>query len=167
MEKGDKGTVISFDGDNLQPISTIVKIEVEGSVMDIPPMEIESESLSYNKPVSASSNPDPHWQGISSVNNGDWVGHAWSPAKEDLTPWAEIDLGKPETISKAIVYESGQSVKAFELQCLQGNEWKTVYTGTTIGARSFIEIQPITAQKVRLVLKEFSKVPGIYEIILL
>jgi alpha-L-fucosidase len=167
MEKGDKGTVISFDGDNLQPISTIVKIEVEGSVMDIPPMEIESQSLSYNKPVSASSNPDPHWRGISSVNNGDWVGHAWSPAKEDLTPWAEIDLGKPETISKAIVYESGQSVKAFELQCLQGNEWKTVYTGTTIGARSFIEIQPITAQKVRLVLKEFSKVPGIYEIILL
>jgi alpha-L-fucosidase len=167
MEKGDKGTVISFAGDNLQPISTIVEMEMDGSVMDIPPMEIGSQSLSYNKPVSASSDPNPRWSGINSVNNGDWVGHAWSPAKEDRTPWAEIDLGKPETISKVIIYEKGQVVKAFEIQYLQGNAWKPVYSGTTIGRRSETEIQPIKAQKVRLVLKEFSEIPGIYEIVLL
>ncbi len=167
LEKGEQGTFIRFNGDKLQPISTIIEIEVDGSVMDIPPMEIGSQSLSYNKPVSASSNPNPHWSGINSVNNGDWVGHAWSPAKDDQTPWAEIDLGKPETISKAIIYESGLSVKAFEIQILTGEIWKPVYAGTSIGPRAEMKFGPFTAQKVRVVLNEFSEVPGIYEIILL
>ena len=167
VTKQDKSYILEFTGRALQPINTIVEIEVAGNVMDIQPLEISSESLSYNKKVTASSEPNPHWNGITSVNNGDWVGHAWSPAKEDRMPWAEIDLGKTEKISKAIIYESGQAVKAFEIQFLSGNTWKTIYKGTTIGTKAEIKLPKATAQKIRLVLKEYAEVPAIYEFVLL
>lgn len=167
ITKLDKGAVIEFSHEVLQPVNTIVGIELDGDVMGVQPLEIGSESLSYSKKVTASSDPNPRWHGITSVNNGDWVGHAWSPDKEDKIPWAEIDLGKSEKISKAVIYESGQAVKAFEIQCQSGDQWKTIYRGTTIGTKVEIELPGTIAQKVRLVLKEYSEVPAIYEIVLL
>ncbi len=167
LTKQGTNMVIEFSGKALQPINTIIEIEVKGNAMDIQPMEIGSQSLSYNKKVTASSNPNPKWKDISSINNGDWVGHAWSPDKEDKAPWAEIDLGKPQKISKAIIYESGQSVNSFELQYLSGEKWKTIYKGKSIGEKAEIKLPKTTAQKVRLVLADFSEVPGIYEIVLL
>ena len=167
LTKQGGSNVIEFAGKDLLPINTIVEMVMDGNVMEILPMEIGSQSLSYNKKVTASSNPNPDWNGVSSINNGDWVGHEWKPAKEDKTPWAEIDLGKPEKVSKAIIYESGKAVKAFELQCRSGEVWKTVYKGQTIGSKLEIKLPNFTAQKVRLLLTGFSQVPGIYEVVLL
>ena len=165
--KKEGKTILEFGGESLQPINTLVEIETTGSVMSIKPMEISSQSLTFNKKATASSNPDPHWRGITSINNGDWVGQYWVPAKDDKTPWAEIDLGKPEKISKAIIYENGNAIKAFEIQYLTGKNWKTVYTGKTIGHRAEINLPKFTAQNVKIVLKDFSGVPGIYEFVLL
>ena len=165
--KKEGKTILEFGGESLQPINTLVEIETAGSVMSIKPMEISSQSLTFNKKATASSNPDPHWRGITSINNGDWVGQYWVPAKDDKTPWAEIDLGKPEKISKAIIYENGNAIKAFEIQYLTGKNWKTVYTGKTIGHRAEINLPKFTAQNVKIVLKDFSGVPGIYEFVLL
>ena len=165
--KKEGKTILEFGGESLQPINTLVEIETTGSVMSIKPMEISSQSLTFNKKATASSNPDPHWRGITSINNGDWVGQYWVPAKDDKTPWAEIDLGKPEKISKAIIYENGNAIKAFEIQYLTGKNWKTVYTGKTIGHKAEINLPKFTAQNVKIVLKDFSGVPGIYEFVLL
>lgn len=167
LSKQGENNIIEFAGKDLLPVNTIVEIEMTGNVMDIKPMDIGSQSLSFNKKVTASSNPNPDWNGVTSVNNGDWVGHEWKPAKEDKTPWAEFDLGKPVKVSKAIIYESGKAVKAFELQYQSGEAWKTVYKGTTIGSKADIKLPDFTAQKVRLVLTDFSQVPGIYEVVLL
>jgi len=167
LTKQGKSYLIEFAGAALPQIDTIVEIEAASSVMNIEPVEISAQSFSYNKKVSASSNPDPRWKEINSINNGDWSGHSWSPAKEDKTPWAEVDLGKLEKISKAVIYENGEAVKAFELQYQKGETWKTIYKGTTIGSKAEINLSKFTAQKVRLVLKEFSQVPGIYEFVLL
>ena len=167
LTKQNGNTIIEFSGENLKPINTIIEIEAAGDVMNIQPMEIKSQSISYNKKVSASSNPNPNWNGISSINNGDWVGHFWMPAKDDKTPWAEIDLGKSEEVSGAIIYESGQAVKGYELQYKTGEVWKTAFKGTTIGSMSEIKFTKFTAQKVRLLLTDFTQIPGIYEIVLL
>ena len=135
--------------------------------MDIPPMEISSQSLSFNKPVTASTNPNPRWRDAGSVNNGEWVGHYWNPANDDQTPWVEIDLEKPEKISKAILFESGKAINAFEIQYLKDNVWETAYVGNSVENGKPIALPEITTQKVRLVLNEFSSVPGIYEFIIL
>lgn len=159
--------VIRFDGKLLQPINTIIEIEVDGNAMDIKPMDVSPQSLSYMKKVIASSNPDPDWTDIRSINNGDWVGTYWQPAGNDKTPWAEIDLGKPQRINKAIVYESGQNIKSFELQYKSGDEWITFFRGSTIGPKAEISFREIEAQYVKMVISSFIATPALYEITLL
>ncbi len=167
VSKKEGKIILEFAGESLQPINTIVEIGTAGDVMNIKPLEINSQSLTYNKKATASSNPDPRWRGINSINNGDWVGQYWTPAKDDKAPWAEIDLGKPEKISRAIIYENGNAIRAFEIQYKIGDNWKTAYQGKTIGSKAEVKLSGFTAQNVRLVLKDFSGVPGIYEWVLL
>jgi alpha-L-fucosidase len=167
LEKQDEGYLVQFAGEDLQQINTIIELTADGNVMDIPPMEIPAQSLSFNKPVKASTIPNPDWRGATSVNNGDWVGHYWTPANEDKTPWVEIDLEKPEKISKFILFESGEAIHEFMIQYLKDDVWETAYTGNSVENGKPVALPEITAQKVRLVLVEFSSVPGIYELIIL
>jgi alpha-L-fucosidase len=163
----DGGYMLQIPSSNLKQIDTIVEIELDGDAMKLAPVEVASQSLSFHKKVSASSNPSPKWNGVANVVNGDWVGHFWKPAKDDRTPWVEIDLGNDEKISRAIIYENSQSVKSFELQYRKGNDWKTMYKGTTIGEKADFRFPKVDARQVRLLITEASGVPGIFEIVLL
>lgn len=167
FRKQDREYLVQFSGENLQPVNTIVELIVDGNAMDIPSMEIFPQSLSFNKPVTASTNPNPRWRDAGSVNNGEWVGHYWNPANDDQTPWVEIDLEKPEEISKVILFESGKAITAFEIQYLKDDGWETAYAGNSVENAKPIDLPGITTRKVRLVLNEFSSVPGIYEFIIL
>jgi alpha-L-fucosidase len=172
LTKQEDGYVIEFSKQDLQPINTILELEMTEDVMNIPPVVIRSNSLSYLKPLTASSNLkgqwiNHQWVELSAVVNGDWSGSFWTPEAKDNRPWIEIDLGKPEIIQKAILYERSMAVKEYELQAFVGDKWKTIHQGTTIGARSEIKIPRTNTQKVRLVLKDFSPSPEIYEIVLL
>lgn len=171
LTKLDKGYSVEFAEKDLKPINTIIELELAGNVMNIAPMEIGSNSLSFNKPLTASSNPkgqwiNHQWVELRSVTNGDWAGSYWEPDAKDQSPWVEVDLGKPEKISQAILYERGTAVQAFELQAFVGDKWKVLSKGKTIGNKAVIKLPKTTAQKFRLVLKEFSQAPGIYEIVL-
>lgn len=166
-KKQKNGYIISFAADKLQPVNTIVELTVDGNAMDIPPMNIQSESLSFNKPVKASTNPNPHWRDASSVNDGDWVGHFWSPSNDDQLPWVEIDLEKTVKLSNAILFESGKAVKAFEIQYFSNGKWTKAYSGTTINNGESIDIAGVNAQRIRLVITDYSKQPGIYEFIII
>jgi alpha-L-fucosidase len=166
------GNIIEFDGNLLQPVNTIVEIEVGGDVMDIKPMDVAPQSLSYMKKVSGSSNPVPkwidfQWTDIKSVTNGDWVGTFWQAEDTDKAPWIEIDLGKPQKIATVVIYEVGESVKSYELQYKSRDIWETFYSGTTIGSRKELSIKPVEAQFVRLIIRSFLTAPRIYEMMLL
>ena len=101
LSRNANGYSIAFSEKELQPINTIVEMEMAGNVMDLEPLEISSNSLSFMKPVTASSNLKGHWSNhqwveINAVTNGDWSGSFWEPESGDDKPWIEIDLGKPE-----------------------------------------------------------------------
>jgi alpha-L-fucosidase len=170
--KKDNATILSFNSSLLQPVSTIIEIELAGSAMDIGFKDLEPLSASYLKSATASSNSKGKWVGvewidIKSVTNGDWSGSFWKAAVDDKTPWVEIDLGSPQKIKTIALYESGQGIKSFELQVKTGEEWKTFYNGTTIGEKKVIDLNPIEMKTFRLLITSFNSVPGIYEIILL
>ncbi len=163
---------IEIGDETLNPINTIVEIEVDGDVMVVEPLDVKPNSLSFQKEVTGSSNLNAHysnhqWVEIEAITNGDWSGTFWHPAKEDTNPWVEIDLEKPEKISKVILFESGKAITAFEIQYLKDDVWETAYSGNSVENGNPIALRGITAQKVRLVLTEFSSVPGIYEFIIL
>ena len=159
--------IIQFSTRDMKPVDTIIELDVEGNVMGLEPVDVAAESLSYHKSVSASSNPNAKWNDVSNVVNGDWSGHFWKPAKDDQQPWITIDIGKNEKISKAVLFESGRSVKAFELQYKKGDNWTTIYEGTTIGEKAAISFSKIEARQLRLLITDTSDVSGIYEIVLL
>lgn len=172
LTKEDSGYRVNFDIKEMQPVNTIVELEYSGNIMDVEPLEISANSFSFNKPLTASSNlkglwSNHQWVELKSVTNGDWSGAFWEPEAADKNPWVEIDLGQPEKITKAILYERGSAVSAYEIQILNDEKWEVAFRGTTIGAKTEIELPGKTVQKFKLVIIEFSAVPGIYEIVLL
>ncbi len=163
----DGNYIITFPGARLKPINTIIELEIAGDAKDIKPLDVISQSHSFQRKVTASSNPNPRWNDITSINNGDWFGHAWKPANDDKNPWVEIDLGKTQKVSKAILYENGNSIKAYELKYQDGVNWKTFFQGTTIGTKLEISFKPVNARKIMLVINGFSETPSVYEVVLL
>ena len=164
--------IIEFDGQLLQAVNTIVELELAGNAMDIKPVDVAPQSLSYLKEIKVSSNQDEMWVDFqymdkASITNGDWVGTFWQPADDDKSPWIEIDLGQQQKVSNVVIYEGGQNVKSFELQYKSGEEWINFYTGTKVGTRKEISIKPIEARSVRLLIDSFENTPRIFEIMLL
>jgi len=152
--------------DAVDPVNTIIELEVDGNALDIEPMEVPPQSKSFLKQVSASSDPVPRWTGADNVVNGDWVGHYWRPDEEDMEPWVEIDLGKEVTVSRAIIFESSRTIETFELQCKSGDEWLTVHKGKKIGEKADIEFPETESRYFRLLITGFSDTPEIYEVVL-
>jgi alpha-L-fucosidase len=164
--------VIEFDGKKLKPINTIIEAEYAGNIMNVKPMNIIPQSFSYMKKVTSSSNQKAQWIShqwvdLKAINNGDWSGSFWQSADDDKTPWVEFDLGKPEKISKAILYESGNNVRSYELQYKSGDTWKTFYKGTTMGPRAEVVFKPVEARTIRLLIGSYTGTLQIYEVMLL
>lgn len=168
LSKAAGTDVIEFDGKLLKPVNTILEIEYSGNVMNVEPMDMISQSISYLKNITGSSNQkaqwiNHQWVDIKAVNNGDWSGSFWQPADDDTTPWMEIDLGNPEMITKAIFYESGNNVTSYELQSKSGDVWVPFFKGTTMGPRAEVSFKPVEARSVRLLISSFSGPVQIYE----
>jgi hypothetical protein len=171
LKKEKSGYSIELDILQMRPLNTIIELEYEDNIMEVEPREISSNSLSYKKTVTASSNPDGHWSNfqwveLNSITNGDWSGSFWEPENGDKNPWIEIDLGEAKKINKAIVYERGSSIKAYEIHVLDGENWVKVHQGSEIGNKSEINFREVSAQRVKLTVTDFKDIPGIYEIAL-
>lgn len=170
--KTEGSYIIEFDGKLLKPINTIVVVEYADNVMKVKSADVASQSVSYMKNVTGSSNEkaqwiNHQWVDLKAINNGDWSGSFWQPSDDDKTPWIEFDLGKSEKISKAILFESGTNIKSYELQYKSGDTWKTFYQGNSIGARSEVSFDPVEAQMVRVLITSIAGTPQLYEIMML
>lgn len=166
LTKTDGNYVIEFPSKVLQPVNTIIELKINGNASEIEPVKLVPQALSFRQKVDVSKTPDLWWNSINNINNGDWA-LPWVPARDDKMPWAEIDLGKPQQISKVLVYERGNSIKAFSIQCFVKDKWKTVHTGKEIGSLREIKLTGITTQKIRLVLTDYTKNSEILEITVL
>jgi len=161
--------MIDFDKNSIKPIDTIIEIVFGGNVMDIKPLDVEPNSLSFMKPVTCSSNQDPKWSNhlwidIKSLTNGDWVGDSWHPAENDVNPWIEINLGSVQKVKSAILYESGQNIKAFQLQYKSGNKWISLFKGKSIGSRLDVSFRETELQYFRLLIEKSNDLPILYEL---
>jgi alpha-L-fucosidase len=114
FSKENNEIYIEIGDETLNQINTIVEIEVAGDVMVVEPVDVKSNSLSYQKEVTCSSNLKGHWSNhqwveIEAITNGDWSGTFWHPASDDINPWVEIDLGKPDENFKSHSVRKGKS----------------------------------------------------------
>jgi len=88
----------------------------------------------------------------------------WAVDDGVTSGWLEVDLGAPRAFSIAEIQEPirlGQRVKRFRVEYLAGGEWKTAARGATIGHKRLERFEPVTAQRVRLVIEDARACPAI------
>jgi alpha-L-fucosidase len=146
------------------PLDTVVKIELNGSAMDLPACDISpavrAEASNVFQQQTAEYGPQFAFDGDEETR--------WATDGATRQAWISADLGKPLTARGVTIREvfAGR-VRKFEFQHRDGNEWKTIFSGTTLGERFQKKFEPVTARQFRLNILEANDGPTISEIELL
>ncbi len=121
-------------------------------------------NLAQNKPVIASSvrgnSPEFSAKNITDGNKETY----WATNDQEKSGSVEIDLGKNRLISYVLLQEYiklGQRVKKFSVEVEKNGKWQEVASGTTIGYKRILRINPVEAQKTRIVIKDSKACPVI------
>ena len=159
------GTEVAVPEADRQPIDTIVALELDAPALKLAAVNVpEPVSLATHARATASNiyqNQAEHGPDKAVDGRGDT---RWSTDAGVKSAWLELDLGKPVTFSHARISEAYPNrVQKFELQRLEGTEWKPFVSGTTIGESWSRQFASVTAQKVRLAVLEATDGPTIWE----
>lgn len=80
----------------------------------------------------------------------------WTTENETNTATIEFDLDGEKTFDVLLLQEQirvGQRIEDFELSYWDGEQWQKVTAGTTVGYKRLLRFDPITTDKVKLVIK--------------
>jgi alpha-L-fucosidase len=158
---------ITIPAQSRQEIDTIVKLTLDGPAGEIEPIALASSSLAAGKKAKASN----IFMGVAELGPNaaldDDPGTRWATDSGVKQAWLEVDLGQPATFSRVAIKEAYDRVRRFELQYKEGDAWKTFHEGTRIGEEYTKDIDPVTAQVVRLNILEATDGPTIWEFHLL
>lgn len=142
-------------------LDTIVKLQLDGSAMDLPAMDIPG-----NTKVTASNvfGNDTNNYGPQQAFDED-TATRWATDSGTHPAWIAIDLGRRQSIRGVSIHEAcANRIQKFEFQQRDGQGWKTIFTGTTVGENFEMGFPEITTSAVRLNILEASDGPTISEI---
>ena len=164
VKQTEEAVEISVPKAHRQAIDTIVALQLDGPAFGIQIAAQRSGSLAAGKKATASNvyrkmstyGPDKALD--------DDPDTRWATDAGTHEAWLEVDLGKPTAIGRAFVHEAYASrVREFELQCKDGDAWRTIARGTTLGERRTLEFEPVTARIFRLNILKATEGPTIWE----
>jgi alpha-L-fucosidase len=81
----------------------------------------------------------------------------WAAAEGETAAEVVFDLAAEATFDRALLQEevrTGQRLEAFSLQAWDGADWKPFAEGTTVGYKRLLRFPPVSARRVRLVIRE-------------
>ena len=160
VKQGKENSVIELAHYAPDKISStvVVQFESEPKVLPIP---------SLGKKVTASSSEANEM--LKNLTDGDPKSQ-WSSIKNEKSATLDIDLESTCTIqclSLAEPWHPWTGIKQeYELQYLNGAEWKKVISGVTDGSGITVLFEPVKAIKFRLILKNEKEAPKLNELIL-
>ena len=80
----------------------------------------------------------------------------WLADPDDWEPSLTVDLGESKRFNSVVLMEPYEAhVQSFEVQSLQGKEWKAILKGSRIGTRYSRQFPQVESRMVRLVIKKF------------
>ena len=163
IQGGGKLTII-VPQSALDPVATVVKLELESSAMNIPvlttPSGIKATSSNVFQKQTEEYGPQAAFDGEAETR--------WATDSGTKTAWITADLGKPQTINRVRIEEEfGGRVTSFEFQYRVGDGWKTLFTGQKLGSHFQKKFPAVTAQQFRLNILDATDGPTISEIELL
>lgn len=162
VQPTEQGLVISVPAAHRQEIDTIVRLDLDGSALAIPP--IDPPALGKT----TASNVYQHQEDFGADQAFDQdSGTRWATDAGTHQAWIAVDLGKPRTIDRVRIAEVFGRVTGFEFQYRDGDTWKTALTGEKIGEHFEGKFTPVTARQFRLNILNATEGPSIAEIELL
>ncbi|MEI6178246.1 MAG: discoidin domain-containing protein, partial [Verrucomicrobiota bacterium] len=107
-------------------------------------------SLAQSKPIKASSQFNEPGYDAPRANDGD-LKTRWASDYGARSGWLEVDLGEVKEIAGVMISEiEWPETREFAIEVKQGESWKEIARGTTIGACKELEFPPVKARFVRL-----------------
>ena len=153
---------LGFNKADIDPIDTIIRLELDGSAMDLKAMDLASDikATASNVYQKLQSEHGPQMAFDNDAHT------RWATDSGTKQCWIAADLGKPLTIQRVRIEEAlGERVQKFEFQYRAGAEWKTAYTGTKIGHWYQQKLDPpVTAREFRLHILDATDGPTITDI---
>ncbi len=171
-EQTDASIILSLPAADQAPIDTLIALDLDKPAMDIPATQRarSANSLMAGAKATASNvfqNLDVHGPDKAIDDDPDT---RWATDGGTKQAWLEVDLGAPRTFSSVVIREwagDDKRIQSFQLQYRQGSEWRTFFTGTTIGTDFKKSFPPVTARFVRLNILEAREGPTLDEFELL
>jgi len=143
-----------------QPVDTIVKLQLDGSAMDLPALEIP---LDFRAEASNIYHNQTNDYGPQRAFDGD-PSTRWATDEGTKHAWVGVTLNSPRTVRSVTISEEYDRVRKFEFQCWDGGHWKTIFRGTTLGSHFRREFAPVTGREFRLRVLDATDGPTIAEI---
>jgi alpha-L-fucosidase len=142
-------------------IDTVVKLELDGSAMDLAALAVAPEVKATSSNVLK--NDEAHAGAARAFDNDPQT--QWATDPDTHAAWIAWELAKPVTVERIRVEEAGpERVRRFEFQVRDGDGWRTVFAGTTLGRWFQQRFAPVTAQQFRLHVLEATEGPALADI---
>jgi alpha-L-fucosidase len=138
------------------PQELVARLVELRAVIDNPSLLPVPKSLSYWKPVRASSTwrNRPEYATLNAVDEDSTTRWTASPGLD--SPWLEVDLQESLSFNRSIITERySQYIKEFKLQYKDANDWKTILTVKDFKARSDRQFKTVTARYVRILITDY------------
>ena len=159
----DRKLVLTIPQSSLEPMDTIVKLELDHPASEIPML---SASSSIKASASNVFQGDETEFGPQQAFDSD-AQTRWATDTGTKQAWIAADLGKPVTIQSVRIQEAvpyAGRVTRFELQYRDSDAWKTIFSGEKIGDDFQKKFPPVTAREFRLNILDAAEGPTIAEI---
>jgi len=148
-----------------RPMVTIVELTLDRDIMSHPLLKLpEPINLALGKPVEVSS----IWPGRAGlvaehITDGK-IETMWATEEKARSGWVVVDLQKAHAVSEIVLSDAPYGrIQEFDLEAEVKGTWIKIASGTTIGDRLEIPVQPIQCDKLRLNIRKASDTPTLSE----
>ena len=166
VRRQDGKLVVSVPPAERDPVDTVIRLELDGSAMDIPALasaaSVKASASNVYQKQNHEYGPDQAFDKDSETR--------WATDQGTRQAWIAADLGRTLTIRRVRIAEAvpyADRVTKFEFQHRVGGEWKTIFAGTALGASFQRPFDPVTAREFRVNILDAIEGPTLAEIELL
>jgi alpha-L-fucosidase len=155
--------LVTVPVDRHDALDTVVKLQLDGSAMDLPALEVAPKIKATASNVFEKQEADYGPQMAFDEDSGT----RWATDNATKQAWITATFASPRTVGSVSISESYDRVQKFEFQYREGAAWKTIFSGTTVGEQFHRKFAPVTGSEFRLNILDATQGPTINEIELL
>ena len=164
----DESIKLTLTSVDRQKLDTVVALELDRPAGEIKPLaaHVPSHSLATGKKTTASNVYKRQASFAADKAVDDALETRWATDGGTTNAWLEVDLGKPETISRSVIiqaYPELKRIRKFAIEYFAEGQWKSCYQGEGMGETCDVKFAPVTAQRVRLNVIQSTDGPTIWE----